>query len=72
MVPCSRIVEYVKDYEGSVQIHRDELTVDAKSIFDLLTLNAPMGTVLVVEATGEGSEQLLDSLEQLFEREFES
>lgn len=72
MVPCSRIVEHTGGFGGSVEIHRDDKTVDAKSIFDLLTLNAPQGTILVLEASGDGADDLLNSLEQLFQADFET
>ena len=72
MVPCSRIAEHVRDFEGSVCIMVEDRTVDAKSIFDLLTLRAPMGTVLTIEANGPNSADLVNGLVILFERNFET
>ncbi len=71
MVPCSRIAELVRDFVGSVTITVEDRCVDAKSIFDLLTLRAPFGTVLSIEVAGENSNQLMDRLATLFERNFE-
>ncbi len=71
MVPCSRIAEQVRDFGGSVTITVEDRSVDAKSIFDLLTLRAPFGTVLSIEAAGENSAVLIDGLAALFERNFE-
>ena len=70
LVPCSRIVERTKDFDGGVRIHFNDLNVDAKSILDLMTLAAPQGSVFIVEATGEQADALLDNLEQLFARDF--
>lgn len=72
MVPCSRIAEHVRDFVGSVCIMVEDRSVDAKSIFDLLTLRAPMGTVLTIEAVGQNSDELVDGLVALFESNFES
>lgn len=71
MVPCSRIAEHVRGFAGSVSIFVEDRSVDAKSIFDLLTLRAPLGTVLLIEAKGAGSAVLVDGLAALFERNFE-
>lgn len=71
MVPCSRIVELVRHHDGHVQIHHNERTVDAKSMLELMTLNAPRGTVLVVEVSGQDAESLLDGLQQLIATEAE-
>ena len=70
MVPCSRIVEQTGTFAGTVEIHREDKIVDAKSMFDLLTLNAPQGTTLMIEASGDGADDLLNSLEQLFQSNF--
>ena len=71
MVPCSRIAEHVSEFQGDVSILIEDRTVDAKSIFDLLTLRAPFGTVLTIEAVGQNSEDLVSGLAALFERNFE-
>jgi phosphocarrier protein HPr len=72
LVPCSRIVERANNFEGEVRIQFNDLNVDAKSILDLMTLAAPQGSVLIVEATGGQADALLDDLEQLFAQDFET
>lgn len=62
---CSRIVALVNGFSGDVTIHNGDRKADAKSMFDLVQLAAPVGTVLLVEVSGQGAEQLLDDLEQL-------
>jgi len=52
LVPCSRIAQIASGFECDVQVHKDSLTVDAKTILDLMTLNAEFGTSLVLEARG--------------------
>ncbi len=72
LVPCSRITEFVRDFPGTISIRLDDQTVDAKSIFDLLTLRAPLGTVLTLEASGHGAADLIKGLVALFERNFDT
>jgi len=72
LVPCSRIVERTSTFDGDVKIRWNDITADARSMLDLMTLAAPQGSVLMVEATGEQAESLLDELEQLFARDFEN
>lgn len=72
LVPCSRIVERANGFDGDVRIHFNDLNVDAKSILDLMMLAAPHGSILVVEATGEQADALLDELELLFAEDPES
>jgi phosphocarrier protein HPr len=71
LVPCSRIAEFVRDYPGTVSIRSQDQLVDAKSIFDLLTLRAVGGTVLTLEVTGVDSVRVVEGLVALFERNFE-
>jgi phosphotransferase system HPr (HPr) family protein len=69
MVPCSAIAKAVREFGGPVRILRGDLVIDASSVFDLLGLGAQRGTVLILEADGDGAESLLDRLEQVFLRE---
>lgn len=70
LVPCSRIAEYVRDYDGDVVIRNEEVAADAKSVFDLITLRAECGTQLVLEATGAAAQSIVDGLAGLFESNF--
>lgn len=57
--------------QTSIVIRKGDLEVDAKSIMELLLLEASCGTVLTLVASGPGSDEALDALEALFEREFD-
>ena len=70
MVPCSLIAKFVQPFAGSVRISRDDVTADAKSILDLLQLKAECGSTVIVEAAGEGADELLDGLVSLFDAGF--
>ena len=71
LVPCSRIAQRAAQFECDVQIHKENRTVDAKSVLDLLTLNAEHGTTLILEARGDGASEAILELVRLFETDFQ-
>ncbi len=72
LVPCSRIVRWVRRFDCDVQICNGDLAVNAKNVLDLMMLNAVHGTELVLEAHGDGALQAVDGLVRLFESDFET
>ena len=52
-------------------LRRDETEVDAKSIMELLLLAAGPGTELTLTASGPQAQEAVQSLSELFEREFD-
>jgi phosphotransferase system HPr (HPr) family protein len=70
LVPCSRIAQTASQFECTVHITHEDTTVDAKNIFDLMTLNAGRGSTLEIEAHGAGSAELVEKLARLFETDF--
>ena len=71
LVPCSRIAQRAARFSCAIQIHKESRTVDAKSVLDLMTLNAEHGTTLILEARGDGAADAILQLVQLFESNFE-
>lgn len=70
LVPCSKIAELARNYECEVQIQMDDRRVDAKTIFDLMTLGASQGTHLMIEARGDMADEAIKRLTKLFETDF--
>lgn len=70
MVPCSQIAQSCGRHACEIRIRKDTLIVNAKDIFDLLSLNAGHGTELILEAEGDGADEALEELVQLFESNF--
>ena len=70
LVPCSKIVELARKYECEIRIHKLDRIVDAKAVFDLMTLRADQGTRLIVEAEGPLAEQAIQQMVDLFENDF--
>ncbi len=63
---CSNVIAIVGDFAGKVTIHSGEKSADASSMFDLLLLTALPDSDLVIEATGDGAETIVEKLEDLF------
>lgn len=57
--------------ETSITVKRGDLAVDAKSIMELLLLEAHCGTELTVVASGPQADEASETLQALFEREFD-
>jgi phosphotransferase system HPr (HPr) family protein len=57
--------------DTTIMIRRGELEVDAKSIMELLLLEAHCGTELTLCADGDQAAEALEALTELFEREFD-
>ena len=70
--PSSVLAETALGFEDTrILIRRGELEVDAKSIMELLLLEAHCGTELTLIADGDQAEEALAALSALFEREFD-
>ena len=57
--------------DTAISIRRGDLDVDAKSIMELLLLEATCGTELKLVASGPQAQEAVDELTALFEREFD-
>lgn len=68
--PANVLVQLAMKRQCKIEIVRDTLRVDAKSIFDVLTLAAEPGTELVLEAQGEDAEAAIDELTRYVESGF--
>ena len=69
MSPLSQINRLACAFDGPVTIIREDFTADAKSMLDLLQLNATHGTMLVLEVRGRQAESLIEGVERLIVQE---
>jgi len=69
MSPLSQINRLACAFDGPVTITRDEFVADAKSMLDLLQLNAANGTMLLLEARGRQAASLIEGVERLIAEE---
>jgi 16S rRNA (cytidine1402-2'-O)-methyltransferase len=67
---AARIAQTVQNYQCQLTIAKDGLQADGSSVLSILTLDAPQGSELVVEAQGAQACEALDALEALFAADF--
>jgi phosphocarrier protein HPr len=63
--PISKLLETAKRHESSLRIVSGGRQVNGRSMLDMLTLAAPAGAVLELEAEGPDAEALVSALERL-------
>ncbi len=68
--PCHSIVSTAQNYQSELWIRSGENEVNGKSIIQLMTLSASVGTELEVRVRGNDAENLLAEIEGLFARGF--
>jgi phosphotransferase system HPr (HPr) family protein len=70
--PLSQIAKAARQHEScDVRVLKEDYSVDAKNVLELMTLNAPLGTQLTLEATGESAAEVIEELVRLFASNFE-
>jgi phosphocarrier protein len=69
--PAAMFVQTTHRYQSQIRVDKDGQEVDGKSIMGILTLAAESGSKLRITAEGPDEAQLLDVLQELFERKFD-
>lgn len=64
--PAARIAQAAQEFQSQITISYDDMTVDAKSILDILSLAAARGTPLTLRCKGQDAHAAAKTLEQLF------
>ncbi|MCB9854127.1 MAG: HPr family phosphocarrier protein [Phycisphaerales bacterium] len=68
--PVMRFVDIAMKYDCEIRVHKNELTVDGKSPMEMMLLEAVQGTVLALEAIGDGATEALEELARLIDGKF--
>ncbi len=68
--PSTQIATAAGRYAADVQIGKGGMSVDAKSVLELLMLAAECGSILSIRAEGEDAEVAVAQLSQLIESRF--
>jgi len=66
--PADLFVKCAREFSADIELIRDTLRVDGKSILDIATLGAAQGSTLIIEAQGEDAAQAIHALADLVER----
>jgi len=69
--PASSIVKLAGSYKSSIKLEKNGISANAKSIMDLLILEADKDSKVLVIADGEDEEKALSSIIELIERGFD-
>jgi len=68
--PSSRIVEVANNYTCRLALMHGEVTADARSVIELLQLQAVQGNKIKIRAKGEDAEAAVEALVALFADRF--
>jgi len=72
MRPAETVARTAMRFESTITLTQRDHRVDAKSIFDLITLAAEEGSELDLRAEGPDAEAAAETLATLFENKFET
>ncbi len=67
----AKFVKTASGFDAEVQVSRDGVTVDARSIMGLLMLGAGIGSEVRITAAGPEADAALDALKELVARRFD-
>ena len=62
MRPAYVFAETAQKFESKIELVKEEIRIDGKSVLSILTLGATQGTEVSVEATGADAQEAIDAL----------
>jgi phosphotransferase system HPr (HPr) family protein len=69
--PAAKIATAAQQFEADVTLEKDNLVVNARDLLDVLAMDCPQGTRLVLRARGPQAREAAASISSLFARKFE-
>ena len=70
MRPAYLFAETASKFQSEIEVVKDDLRIDGKSVLSILTLGASKGTRLELKATGPDAQQAVEALTQLLDSGF--
>ena len=67
MRPALLVVQLAAKFQSQIEITKEGLKVDARSVLDVMTLAATNGSSLVITAYGSDAQAAVDALAQFLE-----
>jgi phosphotransferase system HPr (HPr) family protein len=64
------IVLRCRDFVSDIRLYNGSVVADCRSVLDLLSLGASMGTTLRLEAVGEDAADVIETMTAMFEARF--
>ena len=68
--PAAVFVQTANRFEASIEVQKEDLKIDGKSIMGIMTLAAEKGSLITVRATGKDAAAALEALAKLIESNF--
>lgn len=68
--PAKLLVDLASQFQCRIELVKDDMRIDGKSILSILTLGAAQGTQLSLEGVGPDSQAAVDALAELIESGF--
>ena len=65
MRPAYLLAETAAKFDSKIELIKDDLRIDGKSVLDILTLGAAQGAEVSVEATGPDASDAIETLQSL-------
>jgi len=65
MRPAYLFAETAAKFESKIELVKEDIRIDGKSVLSILTLGATQGTQVSVEATGADAQEAVETLEGL-------
>jgi phosphocarrier protein HPr len=69
--PVAKIATAAQQFEADITLEKDGLVVNARDLLDVLSLDCPQGTRLVLRARGPQAREAAAAITSLFARKFE-
>ncbi len=61
---ASEVVRVATQFDSDIKLHKGDVTIDAKSIMSLLTLECAYNTTIVLSVDGDDAEEAVIQVEQ--------
>ena len=65
MRPAYLFAETASKFDCQIELIKDDVRINGKSVLDILTLGAAQGAVILLEAVGDDASEAIEVLEQL-------
>ncbi len=68
--PAAMFVKTASKFKAKIEVKKEDMVVDGKSIMGLMMLAAESGSILMLTANGDDENEAMDSIARLFEVNF--
>ena len=65
MRPAYMFAETASQFDCKIEVAKDSVRIDGKSVLSILTLGAAQGSEVSIEATGDDAQRAIDTLTNL-------